>query len=41
MSQEYFGVCFGGFGAKGPGQGAERSSTANGDPLTDSALFLG
>jgi len=41
MSQEFLGVCFGNFGAKGPGQGGDRSSTVNGAVLTDSALFLG
>jgi len=40
LSQEYFGVCFGNFGAKGPGQGGDRSSTGNGHVLTDSALLL-
>lgn len=41
MTQEFFGVCFGSFGAKGPGQGGARLSTVNGAVLTDSALFLG
>lgn len=40
VTQEYFGVCFGNFGAIGPGLGGDRSSREDGYPPTDSALLL-